>query len=141
MDSIEAECTVFGEKFLNAKECAKLISTIKSQINLQKPSTKTIKENVEMHSSKCNLSSLEDTFVEEIETRICKIMGISREYSEPMIGYNFSEEQVSFFSYKNILQSANVLNEENFTFLVYLNDEDWESKTILENFDLKCISN
>lgn len=92
LDSNLADVHVI-DNFLNQDECARIIGLIEG---MKRPSVMVNHEKKDSSfrtSSTCDLGQLNDPFVQEIDARICKMIGIDPSYSEPLQGQHYEVGQ------------------------------------------------
>lgn len=121
------------DNFLNAEECEKVIALIKAQ---NKPSTLASDENDKAFrtSSTCDLGALNDEFMNTLDQRICKMIGIHPSYSESIQGqyYQIGQEfkpHTDYFETHEIEKSGGLMGQRTFTFMIYLNDVEAGGET------------
>lgn len=127
------------DDFMTEQECDDLIKII--NVNLR-PSTITMEDNDKYYrtSSTCDLSQLKIPFVEEIDRKIAKALGVNIAYSEGVqaqryeIGQEF-KQHTDYFEprteeYKKF---ASVQGNRTWTFMVYLNNTEQGGGTYFVN--------
>jgi LPS sulfotransferase NodH len=116
------------DDFLNQQECEKLATLIKSRLS---PSVvggldDEVTTNSYRTSSACNLNSVYNPLVREIEDRICRTIGIDASYSESIQGHYYpaDEEFKAHADYyeQDQLAFADPQGQRTYTFMVYLTD-------------------
>ena len=125
IDTDSAE--IYGiNDFLSPAECVRLIALIRQT---SRPSTTTDEGVSDFRTSRtCELAGLEDSFVEEIDTRICRFMGIDPGNSEPIEGQWYDQGQ-EFKAHTDYFEPDSSAYEEHvgeqgqrsWTFMIYLN--------------------
>ena len=128
--------------FLTRAECERITETIKSKL---RPSTIANKDEPDEKfrtSSTCDLGIIDDNFIEEIDRRICKTLGINISYSEIMQGQYYIENQefkahTDYFEGDAYEEFASNEGQRTYTFMVYLNDVDKGGETDFMNIDEK----
>ena len=128
--------------FLTRTECEKITDTIKSKL---RPSTIANKDEPDEKfrtSSTCDLGIIDDIFIEEIDQRICKTLGINVAYSEIMQGQYYTENQefkshTDYFEGDAFEEFASDEGQRTYTFMVYLNDVDEGGETDFVKLDKK----
>lgn len=128
--------------FLTRVECEKITETIKSKL---RPSTIANKDEPDEKfrtSSTCDLGIIGDVFIEEIDQRICKTLGINASYSEIMQGQYYTENQefkshTDYFEGDAFEEYASNEGQRTYTFMVYLNDVDEGGETDFEKIGKK----
>jgi len=114
------------EKFLDEDECGKIVQLIRSSLNPS--SLSSYEEDSSYRTSRtCDLAQLQNPFVEEIDDRICKIMGIHSSYSEAIQGqyYEVGEEfkaHTDYFEAHEMQEHGGQMGQRTFTVMIYLND-------------------
>lgn len=112
--------------FLNSDECRRLVAIMRS--NLRLSMTTGGKALSTYRTSKtADLGLLNHPFVQEIDRRICKYMGLSRALSEPIQGQYYEPKEeykahTDYFKRKELPRYARRLGQRTYTFMVYLND-------------------
>ncbi len=130
------------ENFLTEEECEKITSSIKKKL---RPSTIVNKNEPDKNfrtSRTCDLGIIEDSFIEEIDLRICKTLGIDHSYSEIMQGqyYQPGEEfkaHTDYFEGKYYDEFAAERGQRTYTFMVYLNNVEKGGETEFLKLDEK----
>jgi len=121
------------ENFLNNEECEKLIQIINSS-KLIDSQTININENNVVNSFRtsktCHFEYTD--FINNIDIRICKTIGINNRFAEKMqsqkyvIGQEF-KLHTDYFDNEILLKSDTIQSQRTWTFMVYLNDMPDES--------------
>lgn len=113
------------ENFLNQDECAHVIEAIKTELRPSELSS--FEPDSKFRTSKtCNLGSLKDPLIEEIDHRICRLLGIDPSYSEPIQGqyYEVGQEfkpHTDTFEEHEIASHGSVMGQRTYTVMIYLN--------------------
>ncbi len=116
------------EHFMTPEECTKLLAIVNKQL---RPSTISGDANDRYFrtSSTCDLIYTNDSFVEEIDQRIAKTLGISLAYSEPIQAQKYQASQqfkahTDYFTphTEEYKQYASRQGNRTWTFMVYLNE-------------------
>jgi prolyl 4-hydroxylase len=117
--------------FLTPDECADIIATINaseltesSTYNATKPMERIV--NVERTSKTCYFGG-SNPFIAEVETRICKTLGISNRYAEQIQGQKYEVGQefrfhTDYFDPELLKKDASIRGQRTWTFMIYLND-------------------
>jgi prolyl 4-hydroxylase len=117
--------------FLTPDECADIIATINaseltesSTYNATKPTERIV--NVERTSKTCYFGG-SNPFIAEVETRICKTLGISNRYAEQIQGQKYAVGQefrfhTDYFDPELLKKDASIRGQRTWTFMIYLND-------------------
>jgi len=131
------------DNFLSAYECLELINLIR---NHHRPSTTTNDKGKYQNyrtSQTCDLSLLDSPLIAEIDRRICKMLGISADYSEGIQGqwYNIGEEFKEHTDYfePNSTEFSNFAAEQGqrtWTFMIYLNSTQAGGTTFFPKLNL-----
>jgi len=121
------------ENFLNNEECDKLIQNINSS-NLLDSQTININEKNVVNSFRtsktCHFEYTD--FINNIDTRICKTIGINNRFAEKMqaqkyvIGQEF-KLHTDYFDNDILSKNDSIKSQRTWTFMVYLNDMPDES--------------
>jgi prolyl 4-hydroxylase len=133
LDTDLAEFYVLDD-FLNAGECEKLVALIRSSL---RPSTISNPEEADSSyrtSSTCDLGTLNDEFMQDIDDRICRTIGLNPAYSEIIQGqyYEIGQEfkaHTDYFEAGELEQFAGELGQRTYTFFIYLNDVEEGGET------------
>jgi prolyl 4-hydroxylase len=121
------------DNFLNDAECDYLVTSIKSKL---KPSELSSYESDESYrtSRTCELAVLNDKIVLDIDSRICKILGIHPSYSEAIQGQYYEVGQqfkahTDYFEQSEIQTHGGVMGQRTYTCMIYLNDVEEGGET------------
>lgn len=130
------------EHFLTDAECTHLIEIIREHL---RPSTTTNDNGPykDYRTSKtCDLSLLDSDFIQEIDRRICKMLGIAPECSEGIQGqwYDIGDEFKEHTDYfepdsEEFKQFAQGLGQRTWTFMIYLNTTQAGGETYFKKLD------
>lgn len=127
-------------EFLNKAECDRLIALIKTRL---RPSTLTADEsdNAFRTSSTCYLGVLDDLFIEEIDQRICRYLGIEPSYGETIQGQHYEIGQefkphTDYFEEADMVTHGKEMGQRTFTFMIYLNNVEQGGETVFPNLGL-----
>ncbi len=138
--SNRAEIFVLDD-FLNEEECERLIAIIRNNL---RPSTIISHQKEPDHtfrtSHTCDLHTRTDPLVAEIDTRICRYIGINPSYSEVMQGqyYEVGEEfkpHTDYFEAEALEKLGDVRGERTWTFLIFLNNTERGGGTRFTHLD------
>lgn len=115
------------ENFLNQDECTKIIDIIKGNLRPSLIVNHEEKENSFRTSKTCDLGQLNDPLIEEIDARICSMIGIDAAFSEQLQGQFYEEGQefkahTDFFETDELPICDNGQGQRTYTFFIYLND-------------------
>jgi len=117
--------------FLTPDECADIIATINaseltesSTYNATKPTERIV--NMERTSKTCYFGGT-NPFIAEVESRICKTLGISNRYAEQIQGQKYAVGQefrfhTDYFDPELLKKDASINGQRTWTFMIYLND-------------------
>jgi prolyl 4-hydroxylase len=113
------------EHFLSNHECQHVITAIKSAL---RPSTLSSDEidSTFRTSKTCDLGNLHDAVIQDIDQRICRLLGIDESYSEPIQGqyYEVGQEfkpHTDYFEAHEMASHGSTMGQRTFTVMVYLN--------------------
>ena len=121
------------DNFLSAEECEKIISAIKSKMRPSQVSGFEVNKSVRT-SRTCDLGRLDDPFIESIDDRICKLIGIDKAYSEVIQGqyYEVGQEfkaHTDFFDAHEFDTHCLTQGQRSYTVMIYLNDVEQGGET------------
>lgn len=121
------------KNFLNQRECYKIIKRIKSRLRPSEVSNSNV-NSCTRNSRTCDLGRLEDEFIEKIDIRICKLMGIHRAYSEVLEGqyYEVGQEfkaHTDYFDKREFVSNCQEFGQRTFTVMIYLNEVEKGGET------------
>lgn len=113
------------ENFLNSHECQHIIAAIESQLRPSELSSFEA-DNTFRTSRTCDLGTIEDSLIEEIDQRICKLLGVDESYSEAIQGQHYSVGQefkphTDYFEEHEINEHGAEMGQRTFTVMIYLN--------------------
>lgn len=123
------------DNFINDEECARLISLMRD--NLRRSTVTGDKDISDCRTSRsCDLTALRNPFVDEIDTRICRIMGLSTIQPEPIQAqwYDVGEEFKPHTDYFepdscDFQEHTDAMGQRSWTFMLYLNSTRKGGKT------------
>jgi len=125
--------------FLNKQECEKIIDLISTKL---RPSGLSSFEadNSFRTSRTCDLGTLDDPFMEDIDNRICQIIGIDSSYSEVVQGQYYETGQqfkahTDYFELNEIVKYGGQMGQRTYTMMVYLNDVQEGGETAFVNIN------
>ncbi len=126
------------EDFLNAEECEYIIS---KTIGCLRPSTLTADDEADKYfrtSNTCDLGLLDDDMVQEIDRRICAMIGIDPAHSETLQGQHYEVGQefkahTDFFEENELEEFGAENGQRSYTFMIYLNDVEKGGETSFTN--------
>lgn len=115
------------ENFLSKQECDKIIKLIKDNLRPSTMVDHNKKENKFRTSKTCDLGTLNDPFLNTIDKRICKTIGIDAAFSEVLQGqfYEVGQEfkpHTDYFETNELPSQDNGYGQRTYTFFIYLND-------------------
>lgn len=119
------------EQFLTNEECAALISCIRA--NAERSTTTdrgTVLVNDHRTSDSANLSLLRDPFIDEVDLRICRYMGMNWTRGEGLQGqyYDVGEEFKPHHDYL-VPATPETQGQRAWTFMIFLNDVEEGGRT------------
>lgn len=122
------------DDFLNADECTKVIALIHSE---KRPSTLSSEEQDQAFrtSTTCDLGQIDNAFLKEIDSRICRYLGIDAHYSEGIQGQHYEVGQefkphTDYFENNELKTHGAVQGQRTFTFMIYLNEVEEGGETV-----------
>lgn len=125
------------EKFLSADECGKLIERIRESL---RASTLSSYESDQSYrtSRTCDLARSSDPFLNQIHSRICRLIGLHPAYSEEIQGqyYEIGQEfkaHTDYFEAHEMESHAAERGQRTYTFMIYLNDVEEGGETSFLN--------
>ncbi len=112
--------------FLQPAECEKIVALIKSRLRPSQISSEVAGQTDFRTSRTCDLGTLNEPFLEEIDARICRMLGIDASYAEVLQGQHYATEQqfkphTDYFETHEYGQYAARQGQRTFTFFIYLN--------------------
>jgi len=132
------------DDFLNRQECETLIQLIQSRLRPSEIATSN-ESDIDggyRTSRTCDLGNLSDAFTQEIDARICKMIGIDASYSEVIQGqyYDVGQEfkaHTDYFEADQFQAYAATRGQRTYTFFIYLNDVEEGGETEFLNLGIK----
>lgn len=127
------------DDFLSAEECTKLIERIK--IKLRPSSVANFQVDNHVRTSRtCDLGQMDDPFIQDIDLRICKLLGIHSAYTEVLQGqyYEIGQEfkaHTDFFEPQEFKQHCSEYGQRTYTVMIYLNDVEQGGETCFRNIN------
>jgi prolyl 4-hydroxylase len=117
------------ENFLNNEECEKIIQIINSS-NLEQSQTIRDKDESDVTSFRTSKSCYfqnKNDFINDIDIRICKTIGINNRFAEQIQAqkYEIGQEfklHTDYFDKELLLKSTSIKSQRTWTFMIYLND-------------------
>jgi len=130
------------DNFINDEECARLISLMRENLRRSTITGET-KISACRTSRTCDLTALDDPFIHEIDTRICKIMGLTTNQPEAIQGqwYDVGEEFKAHTDYfepsgSEYHKHTDAMGQRSWTFMLYLNSTRKGGKTAFPELDI-----
>lgn len=122
------------ENFLNAAECERLIELIKSSLRPSEIASNFSSDTEFRTSSTCDLGTIDDEFVADIDRRICSMLGVDASYSEVIQGQYYETGQefkahTDYFEAEEFQEFASERGQRTYTFFIYLNDVESGGET------------
>ena len=113
------------DNFLDNRECRHLRKLIRSKLRPSELSSPEADKSFRT-SQTCDLSELNDKITESIDDRICNLLQIEKDLSEPMQGqyYEVGQEfkpHTDFFEDHELKTNGGVLGQRTYTVMIYLN--------------------
>ena len=132
------------DDFLNQQECEQLTLLIQSSLRPSEIATSN-ESNIDSGfrtSRTCDLGNLSNIFTQEIDSRICKMIGIDSSYSEVIQGqyYEVGQEfkaHTDYFEADQFQRFAAARGQRTYTFFIYLNDVEEGGETEFLKLGLK----
>lgn len=127
------------KNFLNQQECEKIIELISTKLHPSGLSAYEADRSFRT-SQTCDLGILNDPFMESIDRRLCKIIGIDSSYSEVVQGQYYEVGQqfkahTDYFELNEIAKYGGKMGQRTYTIMIYLNDVDEGGETAFVNID------
>ena len=121
------------DKFLDSTECRYLTKTIRSKLRpseLSSPDT----DKFFRTSQTCDLAKLNDNNIQIIDDRICNLLQIDKNLSEPIQGqyYEVGQEfkpHTDFFETHELETNGGALGQRSYTVMIYLNSTEEGGET------------
>jgi 2-oxoglutarate-Fe(II)-dependent oxygenase superfamily protein len=125
------------DNFLNQQECERLTTLIKTRLSkLNTRRTDHEKANSFRTNSTCNIGSVYNPFIRDIDDRICRTIGIDASYSEGIQGqYQLADQEFKAHTdnfEQNQLASTDTRGQRTYTFMIYLTDVEEGGETDFE---------
>lgn len=125
LDTDKAEFYVV-EDFLNAEECQRLIDLITTRLARSKLASEEADQTFRT-SSTCDLGLLKSPFMQDIDSRICKMLGLHASHGEVIQGqyYKIGQEfkpHTDYFEAHEMATHGGRMGQRTYTFMIYLND-------------------
>ena len=121
------------DNFLDNGECRHLIKTIRSKLRPSKLSSPDADEFFRT-SKTCDLAALNDNVIQNIDDKICNLLQIEKDLSEPIQGqyYEIGQEfkpHTDFFENHELRKNAEALGQRSYTVMIYLNSTEQGGET------------
>ncbi len=113
------------DNFLDTGECRHLIKTIRSKLRPSELSSPD-PDKFFRTSKTCDLAALNDNIIQNIDDKICNLLQIEKDLSEPIQGqyYEVGQEfkpHTDFFEDHELETSGGALGQRSYTVMIYLN--------------------
>lgn len=113
------------ENFLNNDECQHIIAAIESQLRPSELSSFEA-DSAFRTSRTCDLGTIDDSLIKEVDQRICKLLGVDESYSESIQGQHYTVGQefkphTDYFEQHEIVEHGAKMGQRTFTVMIYLN--------------------
>lgn len=120
-------------EFLSPSECDQIIQAIRSKLRPSELSSEDSDANYRT-SRTCDLGTLDDPFIAQIDSRICQLLGINPDYSEVIQGQFYEPGQefkahTDYFEPKEMAEHASVMGQRTYTVMIYLNEVEAGGET------------
>ncbi len=127
------------ENFLDTDECQHLIKTIRSRLRPSELSSPDA-DKFFRTSKTCDLTQLNDNIVQNIDNKICKVLQIEKDLSEPIQGqyYEVGQEfkpHTDFFEDHELEINGGALGQRSYTVMIYLNSTEEGGETTFPLID------
>ena len=127
------------DNFLNHQECEKIIDLILTKLRPSGLSSFEADDSFRT-SRTCDLGTLDDSFMEDIDNRICRLMGIDSSYSEVVQGQYYEVGQqfkahTDYFELSEFAEHGGKMGQRTYTMMIYLNDVEEGGETAFVNID------
>lgn len=125
------------ENFLNNDECKKIIALISNK--LRPSGLSSFEADSDYRTSRtCDLGTLNDPFMQDIDNRLCQMIGIDASYSEVVQGQYYEIGQqfkahTDYFEAHEIKQYGGKMGQRTYTMMIYLNDVEEGGETAFVN--------
>ena len=114
------------ENFLNLSECKAVATEIKQTLSATVPNNAVTAHSFHQGGA-CDLGSSNNSLIEEIDLRLCKLIGIDASYSEPLQGQYYGADQtlkpyIDYLEQHEMDHHDELMGHRTYTILIYLND-------------------
>ncbi len=135
-DKLEIFCI---DNFLDNRECQHLIKTIRSKLRPSELSSPDA-DKFFRTSKTCDLATLNDNIIESVNDKICNLLQIEKDLSEPIQGqfYEVGQEfkpHTDFFEDHELQNSGGALGQRSYTVMIYLNSTEQGGETTFPLID------
>ncbi len=127
------------DNFLSKNECRHLIKAIRSKL---RPSELTSPDSDKFFrtSKTCDLAELNDDIIQKIDDKICALLSIEKDLSEPIQGqyYEIGQEfkpHTDFFEDHELKINGRALGQRSYTVMIYLNSTEEGGETTFPLID------
>ena len=115
----------YMENFLSDFECSYLLKIIKNKLLPSKLASPEQDDSFRT-SQTCDLAMLDDDIVNKVDNKICKLLGLENNASEPIQGqfYKVGQEfkpHTDYFEHNELKTNGGTLGQRTYTVMVYLN--------------------
>ena len=127
------------ENFLDTHECKYLIKMIRSKLRPSELSTPDA-DKFFRTSKTCDLAELNDDIIQNIDDKICNLLQIEKDLSEPIQGqyYKVGQEfkpHTDFFEDHELEINGGALGQRSYTVMIYLNSTEQGGETTFPLID------
>ena len=123
----------YKQSFLTEAECDILSNLIKEKLRPSELASPD--EDIFFRTSKtCDLDKLQNRTVQDINQRICELVGIQDDLSEPIQGQYYEpgdefKPHTDFFETSELRNNAGILGQRTYTVMIYLNSTEAGGET------------
>ena len=127
------------DNFLDNDECQHLIKTIRSKLRPSELSSPDA-DKFFRTSKTCDLATLNDNIIESVDDKICNLLQIEKDLSEPIQGqyYEVGQEfkpHTDFFEDHELEINGGALGQRSYTVMIYLNSTEQGGETTFPLID------
>ena len=127
------------DNFLDNDECQHLIKTIRSKLRPSELSSPDA-DKFFRTSKTCDLAALNDNIIQSIDDKICNLLQIEKDLSEPIQGqyYEVGQEfkpHTDFFEDHELQNNGGALGQRSYTVMIYLNSTEQGGETTFPLID------
>ena len=127
------------DNFLDNYECQHLIKTIRSKLRPSELSSPDA-DKFFRTSKTCDLAVLNDNIIQKIDDKICNLVQIEKDLSEPIQGqyYEVGQEfkpHTDFFEDHELQNNGGALGQRSYTVMIYLNSTEQGGETTFPLID------